>query len=164
MAKKSFFNSTPFIVGTIAVVAGGAFFAARSLSKKLKERKQENAVNQVDSKDPKRALASTLAQRTYTAFFPSGYPGMWDGTDEAALFRVARELFVNKIPFTYLTEAYRKLYSRQLAQDLADELSSDELSRFYSLYQKGLGAVAKQTFRKIREVRNKKGNKSINLL
>lgn len=152
MAKNSFFTSTPFIVGATILTAGGAFVGYKLISKKLKEKKQENAVNQVDSKDPKRALAATLAQKAYTAFFPSGYPGAWDGTDEDALYSVAKQMFTNKVPYAYLTEAYRKLYSRQFAQDLANELSSDELSRFYANYQKGFGsAITQKAIKKIRK-------------
>lgn len=166
MSKKSFFTSTPFIVGATAIVGTGAFFGIRSISKKLKERKQENASNQVDNKDPKIAMAATLAQKAYAAFYPSGYPGLWDGTDEQALFSVAKQMFTNKIPFAYLTEAYRKLYSRQFAQDLADELSADEMTRFYAFFSKGFGAaIAKSGIKVIRQNRMKSGNsKSVKLL
>ncbi len=157
MAKNSFFTSTPFIVGATLLTAGGAVVGYKLISKKLKEKKQENAVNQVDSKDPKRALASTLAQKAYAAFFPSGYPGAWDGTDEDALYSVAKQMFTNKVPYAYLTEAYRKLYSRQFAQDLVDELSADELSRFYANYQKGFGSVITQkAIKKIRKANSLK--------
>lgn len=152
MADKPFYKTPAFIVSATLIAATGAAFGISKLNKKLKERKQESTVNQVDSKDPKRAMASTLAQRAYTSFFPSGYPGMWDGTDEDALFAIARQMFQNKIPFSYLTEAYRKLYSRQFAQDLADELSAEELSRFYAHYQKGFGsALTKKAIKTIRQ-------------
>lgn len=161
MAKKdSFFTSTPFIVSATAIVGTGLFFGARALSKKLKERKSENASNQVDNKDPKVALAATLAQKAYTAFFPSGYPGLWDGTDEVALYNVAKQMFTNKIPFSYLTESYRKLYSRQFAQDLADELSAEELTKFYSNFQKGFGAaVTKAAISTIRQKHKARPNR-----
>ena len=160
MAKKdSFFTSTPFIVSATAIVGTGIFFGARALSKKLKERKSENASNQVDNKDPKIAMAATLAQKAYTAFYPSGYPGLWDGTDEEALFSVAKQMHTNKIPFSYLTESYRKLYSRQFAQDLADELSAEELTKFYSNFQKGFGAAI--TKAAIKSIRQKQKSKPI---
>lgn len=141
MAKKSFFSSPAFIIGSTAItVIGGAFIGSK-ISKKIKERKQENAANQVDNKDPKRALAATLAQKCFVSFFPSGYTSFPDGTDEQALFNVAKQMFVNKIPFSYLTEAYRKLYSRQFALDLADELDAADLTRFYSFFNKGIGNI-----------------------
>ena len=74
-------------------------------------------------------------------FFPSGYTSFPDGTDEQALFNVAKQMYVSKIPFSYLTEAYRKLYSRQFALDLADELDAADLTRFYSFFNKGIGNI-----------------------
>lgn len=159
MAKSSFLTSTPFIVISSLAIVGGGVFAYSKLSKKVAERKAENAGNQVDNKDPKKALATTLAQTCFAAFFPSGYPGVWDGTDEAALFSVAKQMFANKIAFADLSESYRKLYSRVFTTDLVSELSSSELAKFYAILKSGLGGalIARKTMKK-------SSKKTVNLL
>lgn len=123
-------------VGTIATVVVG-----KKVSKMIEEKRAENTGNQVDSRDPKISLATTLAQRAFAAFHPSGYPGLWDGTDEDELYRIGKEMFANKIPFATLTAIYRKLYNRSFVGDLNNELSSTELQKFYSNLQKGFGNI-----------------------
>jgi hypothetical protein len=126
---------------TLASVVG--LFAGKKILNAIEKKRAENAGNQVDNKDPKIALATVLAQRAFAAFHPSGYPGLWDGTNEAELYKIGKEMFANKIPFATLTSLYKKIYNRSFVDDLNNELSSTELTKFYSNLQKGFGNVSK---------------------
>lgn len=123
-------------VGTVAVVVAGT-----KINKMIKDKQQENAGNLVDSKNPNLASATTLAQRAFAAFNPSGYSFLWDGTDEKELYLIAKELYTKKIPFETFTGVYKKLFQRSFVSDLNNELDSSELTKFYSNLRSGFGSV-----------------------
>ena len=92
------------------LLLGGGWFVGRQIKKALEEKKSENAANQVDSNDPKRAEATVLAQRAYAAMFSTGATWFPDGTNEKELYRIATQLYQRGITFTFFQDTYKNLY------------------------------------------------------
>lgn len=105
--------------------------------------RKNHLLNQVGS-DSADGLAIGFAQRMYTAMI-SGY-GWWndvfgDGTDEEALYQVAREMKAGGVSFSLVSSKYKVLYNRELIDDLTQELNSEELQKFQAALQTGLAGL-----------------------
>lgn len=86
-------------------------------------------------------MAAMYAVRLDAAFRPSGdYRWMndilGDGTDEDGCYAVAREMQINAVPFDMVSKAYNIKFGRDLMTDLASELDSTELQKFFSYIRK----------------------------
>ncbi len=140
--SKAFEN--PVVMSLSILLLGfGTFFGAKAIKKTIVSKREDKAGGDVDSKNPTTAAATIYAQRLKAAFNPSGYNWMqsYDGTNESAIYAVAKEMFTNKVPFTSVQSAYKNLYQRSLTSDLQTELEASELQKFYALQKTGLGSI-----------------------
>jgi len=146
MSTKSSVLTNPWFLLFASLGTGaGVYFGGKAIKKAVNKNREKNAGDQVDSKNPVKALAAQLAQRFRTAFNPSGYTWMMsvDTTSVDEVMRLGREMYTHKVPFNEVSSAYNNLYTgSSFVKDLQDELSSAELSKFYSILKTGLGSVA----------------------
>lgn len=89
-------------------------------------------------------LAVGYAQRSYTAMI-SGY-AWWndlvgDGTDEEALYQVAREMKTNNVPFALVAGKYKTLYNRELLTDLTNELDTTQMRKYQAALATGMNGL-----------------------
>jgi hypothetical protein len=122
-----------------------AYFLVR---KAITAYRHSKLVNEVGA-STQDGLAIGYAQRLYTAMI-SGYE-VWndwfgDGTDEDAMYQVAREMFAHKVPFALVSSKYKVLYNRELLDDVTQELDSSQVSVFQRAMStgalNGLGALS----------------------
>ncbi len=128
---------TAAIIGGVALAVGGAgYLIVRRIVRTAKINNTTRKLDEIDSKDPREALAVGFAQQLYAGFNPYSLDNTWfswvpDGTDEEALYRVAREMKARNVEFSRVAKAYRNLYQSELIQDLTSELDPGELRMFY---------------------------------
>lgn len=150
MSKEKLTDKPAFWVGASILTLGVGYFAYRKISKAVevaKENKGATDINKIGKKDPREAYASTYAQRLYAAFFP--YVGGWwswipDGTDVPEVMKVASEMKSNKVLFSMVSKAYKNLHQRTLTDDLVDELSAQDLTRFYQIIGVPMNGIPQQ--------------------
>jgi hypothetical protein len=72
-----------------------------------------------------------LAQQLRTAFIPGGFPVAmgFDGTDVNAVMSLATQIK----DYQAVAQSYRTLYNADLSDDLSQELSVSDLSRFWKI-------------------------------
>ena len=106
--------------GLKAVVVAGAVYG---ISKIVKNYQKSNTEHQVEKK-PEISQAMTI----YSAMNPSGMDWMkkMDGTNTEAILNTAQEITdLNKVQ-----DAYRKLYNSSMLDDLRQELSPEDYTKF----------------------------------
>lgn len=106
--------------GLKAVLVAGAVYG---ISKIVKNYQKSNTEHQVEKK-PEVSQAMTI----YSAMNPSGMDWMkkMDGTNTEAILNTAKEIAdLNKVQ-----DAYRKLYNASLLDDLRQELSPEDYTKF----------------------------------
>lgn len=106
--------------GLKAVLVAGAVYG---ISKIVKNYQKSNTEHQIEKK-PEVSQAMTI----YSAMNPSGMDWMkkMDGTNTEAILNTAKEIAdLNKVQ-----DAYRKLYNASLLDDLRQELSPEDYSKF----------------------------------
>ena len=106
--------------GLKAVLVAGAVYG---ISKIVKNYQKSNTEHQVEKK-PEVSQAMTI----YSAMNPSGMDWMkkMDGTNTEAILNTAKEISdLNKVQ-----DAYRKLYNSSLLDDLRQELSPEDYTKF----------------------------------
>jgi len=126
--------------GFFLALCGAAYFLVRKF---ITAYRHSHLVNEVGA-DSASGLAIGYAQRLYTAM-NSGY-AWWndvfgDGTDEEAMYQVAREMHQNKVDFSLVSSKYKTLYNRELIDDLTSELGSEEIAKFQTSLSTGLGGL-----------------------
>lgn len=104
----------------------------------IRQKREENQYYKPDNNTTnaqKQALATQIATRFSAAFNPSGISWMrnTDGTNEQAVYMCARDLALNKIPWSMVNTAYKGVMGRDLIYDLQSELNSDELIKFNAI-------------------------------
>lgn len=119
--KKSYLNETDKRVIRVAAYAFGSaivgtalFFAGRHIYRNATKNKEQN-VSLDDNTE------ANFAKRLKMAFDNDG----WWGTDVDAVRRVFVEL-PSKEAFADVMKSYKKLYTRNLVEDLTDELTTSE--------------------------------------
>ncbi|RSK24188.1 hypothetical protein [Hymenobacter metallilatus] len=126
--------------GFFLAVAGGAFLLFRKI---LQTMQRDKAIKDVGANSAD-GLALAFASRCYAAM-NSGHEWWndWfgDGTDEEALYQVARDMRSNNVPFVLVANKYKALYTRDLYADLTAELATDEMAQFQAALSTGLGNV-----------------------
>jgi hypothetical protein len=106
--------------GLKAVLVAGAVYG---ISKIVKNYQKSNTEHQIEKK-PEVSQAMTI----YSAMNPSGMDWMkkMDGTNTEAILNTAKEIAdLNKVQ-----DAYRKLYNASLLDDLRQELSPEDYTKF----------------------------------
>ena len=106
--------------GLKAVIVAGAVYG---ISKLVKNYQKSNTEHQVEEK-PEVSQATTI----YSAMNPSGMDWMkkMDGTNTESILNTAKEITdLNKVQ-----DAYRKLYNSSLLDDLRQELSPEDYTKF----------------------------------
>ena len=106
--------------GLKAVIVAGAVYG---ISKLVKNYQKTNTEHQVEEK-PEVSQATTI----YSAMNPSGMDWMkkMDGTNTESILNTAKEITdLNKVQ-----DAYRKLYNSSLLDDLRQELSPEDYTKF----------------------------------
>lgn len=124
--------------GFFAIIALGAYW----LIKKLVNTLQKNSYLNSFGTNSAKGRSVQYAQRMYSAMI-SG-PEWWndvfgDGTNYQQIYAIAHE--INKDPdidLNAVSDAYKRLYNRDLAIDLNKELSSSEFSQFSKIVNQGL--------------------------
>lgn len=128
--------------GFFLAVLGGTYFIVRKVILEIRRRKllDQAGTNTADG------LAIGYANRCYAAMFRGAteWYSDWvgDGTDEDAIFQVAREMRANGINLALVSDKYRTLYDRPLLQDLTRELDAGDLATFQNLLATGMGGPA----------------------
>ena len=111
-----------------ALVIG--FFLYRKVKKYLNDKKILST-NVVTGKE---GLANILADRARVAM-----AGM--GTNEEALYDIAKIIARGKTTFEAVAGAYLSKYNRDLAKDIQSELNSSEMKKFYSFMGKTINGL-----------------------
>jgi len=151
-AKATQTVAAGLVRGTSAVatslVTSGFFIAAVTaayilIRKLITGYRKSHLLNQVGQSSAD-GLAIGYAQRLYTAMV-SGY-GWWnaylgDGTDEDAVYQVAREMHANKVTFSLVSAKFKVIYNEDLLDLLSAELGTDELAKFNRAMQTGLAGL-----------------------
>lgn len=123
-----------FKVGLLAVgggaVLGGIFFAKNRIEQGALVRNQEKATAEVTTL----FSPAYYADRLRAAFNPSGSSWLrtWDTTDVTGVMNVARAL-TSQAQLLLVATAFRALTSRNLTDDLRDELSATEYQQFWAI-------------------------------
>jgi len=109
----------------VGLLGAGVFLANKVYKKWL-----SNSQGAQAGSDPNTQAASLL----YAAMYQSGVSILsWaDGTDEKSLYKTAEQI----TDFAKVSAAYKNLYGSNLADDLTNELSTDELQAFYLALKK----------------------------
>lgn len=106
--------------GIKAILVAGAVYGITKIAKHYQKNNTEHQVE----KNPEVSQAMTI----YSAMNPSGMDWMkkMDGTNTEAIFNTAQEITdLNKVQ-----DAYRKLYNSSLLDDLRQELSPEDYTKF----------------------------------
>lgn len=128
---------TVAVVGAVTLTVGTVgYFLVRRMVQKARSNQSTKDLDDINAKDPRDAYAVSFAQQIRAAFNPADLDNTWfswlpDGTDEEALYRVAREMRSRNVEFSRVAKAYRNLYQSELVRDLTSELDTTELRTFY---------------------------------
>jgi len=119
---------------TVGLFVGGgvgAFFVGKAIFSAIRAMIEKNQYDKPGS-ETKQSIASKLSVKFSAAFNPSGVSWMRaiDQTNEQAVFECARDLNINKIPWSMISSAYKGTQGRELLSDLQSELDSEELNLF----------------------------------
>jgi hypothetical protein len=137
MSKPKTSLKTVAIIGTVAIGTGAvAYLIAKRIVQKARSNQSTKDLDDIDKKDPRDAYAVSYAQQIRAAFNPADLDNTWmswipDGTDEEALYRVAKDMRARNVEFSRVAKAYRNLYQSDLVRDLTSELDTAELRIFY---------------------------------
>lgn len=144
------------------LLAGGVtLYAADKVIKKIRRNK---AINTLDS-STKEGKAGLFAERFYTAFiqvseFVNDTVG--DGTDEQAIFQLAKEMGQEGITLADVSKQYRKLHpKRDFLKDFA-EIDANDKAEFDYIYQQAkIGGGQGKRYGYVRENETAKVYKSV---
>lgn len=123
--------SNPKIIKYALYTLGGVvgFFALRKISKDIVGKAKKKNVSNNFGDGTKDGLAAQFAIELYAAMHEVA-TWVWDGTDEEAMYRVAQQMRVNRVSFSAVANMYNRQFSRNLLDDMQDELSSNDLNEF----------------------------------
>jgi hypothetical protein len=120
-------------LGMGALVAGAGFLVVRKLVKSARKNRKQKLF----SEEGQQALL------IHSAINPSGISWLkWtDGTNEEAIFEVARQI----TKFKKVAQEYKILYNRALVSELEKELSTEEYAKFMDIVNSGEGQLNTET-------------------
>lgn len=126
------------VLGILGIGVGVAvYFGVRGKIKSaIAEKKQEKYTNQIGT-NTNEGKAAEYAQRLKTAMF-STYSWFPDGTDEEAMYQVAKEMFSSKVTFAQVSDAYKNIFSRNLSEDMIDEMDTNDFQKFQTALRTGI--------------------------
>jgi hypothetical protein len=106
----------------------GGYTVSTSYGKETKEQTKSNASIMVEND---KVIAARFATRLHAAVNPSGYGFLsgTDGTDEAGIIKVFKEIKLLKFPYSVVADAYKAAYGDTLRTVLENELSPEEFTR-----------------------------------
>lgn len=124
--------------GFFVSLMAATFFIVRKITNMV--RRTGAIKNYGDTSTPD-GKATAFANQLYQAMistnaFISKYFG--DGTDTAAIYSTAAEMYKNKIPFSEVSKKFRALHGNDLLEMLNSDLSSQEMLRFNQILSAGL--------------------------
>jgi hypothetical protein len=147
----------------VALLAGSGYLVYRigkNIVENIRANREEGQYSDPDKQSNNaklQAMASQIATLFSAAFNPSGVSWMRsvDGTDEDQCYKNARDMNVNKIPWSMVSTAYKGVFSRDLLQDLQSEMSTSEMNTFNTIlnsknpnndYQSAISGLGKIIF------------------
>lgn len=128
--------------GIFAVLAIGSFLLIR----KIVRRFQKNRYMSEFGKNNKSGRAVQYASQFYQAMI-SGHEWFndWfgDGTDEKLIYSTAQEIHQDKdVSLPDVSQAYKRLYNRDLLIDLQKELDATQYKKFSEVMNSGLSGLS----------------------
>lgn len=113
-------------------VATGGYIAYRLITGGIDNYRANKAIKSAGDQ-----TKSGLAYKFATEIRATNLGNYFANTNEEALYKIASQIYENKIPFDLVATQYNRLYSRSLENDLTD-LNSSEREKWNNALQYGI--------------------------